>query len=328
MSDLKILTKIAILYYRDGLTHEEISKRLGISRQTVGRNVERAKREGLVEIQIKSPLLFAAELETSIEKEFGLKEVLVVSPAVEGEDGVKEALGMAGAEFLEQRISSGDTLGISWGSTVLEVGRQLKPVKRKNITIVQLNGSMDVGRYSTRAEYMVDLVAEAFGGQMVTCSAPMLVDRPEILVSLLSDSRVASALNIARQANVALFGVGNVSESSSPYKAGYYDQKLLERARRDGAVGEICGRFYDSDGRSCSPNLDSRTLAVELENLKQKALSIAVAGSPNKVNAIRGMLRGQFCNVLITDEITAKALLSSSGFLHEASGDKSKKGEK
>jgi deoxyribonucleoside regulator len=235
---------------------------------------------------------------------------------------------MAGAEFLEHRIASGDTLGISWGSTVLEVGRLLKPVKRKNITIVQLNGSMDVGRYSTRAEYMVDLVAEAFGGQMVTLSAPMLVDRPEILESLLSDSRVATALNIARKANVALFGVGGVSESSSPYKAGYYDKNLLERAQRDGAVGEICGRFYDGSGRPCSPKLDSRTLAVELENLKHKTLSIAIAGSPHKVNAIRGMLRGQFCNVLITDEVTAKALLSSSEFLPEASEAESKKSTK
>jgi deoxyribonucleoside regulator len=311
MSDLKILTKIAILYYRDGLTHEEIAKRLGISRQTVGRYIERAKREGLVDIQIKSPLLFAAELETLLEKEFNLTEALVVSPSIEGEHAIKEALGMAGAEFLERRIMSDDTFGISWGSTVLEVGRQLKPVKRENITIVQLNGSMDVGRYSTRAEYMVDLVAEAFGAQMVTWSAPMLVDRPEILESLLSDSRVAAALNIARKANVALFGVGDVSESSSPYKAGYYDQKLLDRARRDGAVGEICGRFYDSSGRPCSPKLDCRTLAIDLDDLKKKPLSIAIAGSPLKVDAIRGMLRGQLCNVLITDELTAKALLSS-----------------
>ncbi len=75
-------------------------------------------------------------------------------------------------------------------------------------------------------------------------------------------------------------------------------------------MGEICGRFYDSNGRPCSPELDKRTLAIDLENLKQKVLSIAIAGSPHKVEAILGMLHGQFCSVLITDEETAKALLS------------------
>jgi deoxyribonucleoside regulator len=320
MSDLKILTKIAVLCYRDGLTHEEIANRLGVSRQTVGRYIERSRKEGVVNIQIKSPLLFATELETYLEKEFNLKEVMVVSPLVEGEDAIKEALGMAGAEFLERHISPGDTIGVSWGSSVLEIGRHLKPVKCENITIVQLNGSMDVGRYSTRAEYMVDLIAEAFDAHMVTFSAPMLVDRPEILESLLSDSRIATALNVARKSNIAIFGVGDVSEYSSPFKAGYYDQKLIERAQRDGAVGEICGRFYDSSGRLCSSKLDQCTLAVELENLRQKALSIAIAGSPRKVEAILGMLRGQYCNVLITDEETAKGCLSKSGCLAEITG--------
>jgi deoxyribonucleoside regulator len=309
MSDLKVLTKIAILYYREGLSHEEIAGRLGVSRQTVGRYIKRSRQEGLVDIQIKSPLLFATELETSLEKVFKLNEALVVSPAMDGEDGVKDALGMAGAEFLQNRIKPGDTLGVSWGSTVLEVGRHLKTAKSRNITVVQLNGSMDIGDYSTRAEYMVDLVAGAFDAHMVTLSGPMLVDRPEILESLLSDSRIAATLDIARQANVVLFGVGDVSESSSPYKVGYYDQKLLSTAHRDGAVGEICGRFFDKTGRLCSPELDCRTLAVELESLKKRILSIAIAGSPRKVEAILGMLRGRYCNVLITDEETAKILL-------------------
>jgi deoxyribonucleoside regulator len=313
MSDLKFLTKIAVFYYRDGLTHEEIANRLGISRQTVGRYIERSKNEGLVNIRINSPLLFATELESLLEQQFNLREVVVVSPAVEEEDAVKEALGMAGAEFLERHISPGDSLGVAWGSTVLSVGRQLKSVKRENVSIVQLNGSMDVGRYSTRAEYMVDLFAEAFGAHMVTLSAPMLVDRAEIIESLMGDSRIATSLKIARQTNIALFGVGDVSEYSSPYKAGYYDEKLLERAQRDGAVGEICGRFYNSSGQPCSPKLDKRTLAIDLENLKQKVLSIAIAGSPHKVEAILGMLHGQYCNVLITEEETAKALLSRLG---------------
>jgi deoxyribonucleoside regulator len=312
MSDLKILTKIAILYYKDGLTHEEISRRMGMSRQTVGRHVERARKEGLVDIKIKSPLLYTAELERSLEKEYNLKEVLVVSPAVEGENAVKEALGMAGADFLEHRVMSGDTLGISWGSTVLEVARHLRPLKRKNVTIVQLNGSMDVGRYSTRAEHTVDLVAEAFSGGMITFSAPMLVDRQEIMESLLSDSRVASVMNSARKANIAIFGVGDVSELSSPYIVGYFDKELLEQARSDGAVGEVCGRFYNAKGQVCSPKIDGRILAIELDDLRQKTISVAIAGSPQKIEAIRGMLIGQICNVLITDEDTAKALISNS----------------
>ena len=35
---------------------------------------------------------------------------MVVQPEIEGEDAVKEALGIAGAEFLERHIVTGDAL--------------------------------------------------------------------------------------------------------------------------------------------------------------------------------------------------------------------------
>ena len=308
-TDLHLITKIALLYHRDGLTHEDVARRLNLSRQSVGRYLQRAKQQGIVKIQIESPLLFCTELETLLEKRFQLKEAIVVSPAVDNEEAVKEALGMACAGFLERVVQSGDILGVSWGSTVLQCARHLKPVKRENVTVVQLNGSLDVGIYSTRAEYLVDRIAHAFNARMVTLPAPMLVDRTEILESLLSDSRIAAGLDLACRANIALFGVGDVSVHSSPYKAGYFDLPLLQNLQNSDTVGEICGRFYNRNGLPSFPELQSRTLAVDLENLKQKPLSVAIAGMPYKVDAILGMLRGRLCNVLITDESTAKTLL-------------------
>ena len=76
-------------------------------------------------------------------------------------------------------------------------------------------------------------------------------------------------------------------------------------------MGEICGRFYDQSGQPCSPKLAERTLAIELETLREKPLSIAVSGGHQKTKAILGMLNGRFCNTLITDETTAKALIAA-----------------
>ena len=307
--DLHLLTKVAVLYYREGLTHQAISKRLGLSRQSVGRFLQRARREGLVQIHIDSPLLHCTELESQLESRYSLREAVVVSPVTETELSIKRTLGKAGAEFLMRRVQSGDTLGVSWGSTVLECAQQLKPLETENVTVVQLNGSLDVGSYSTRAEYVVDQMARAFNGKMVTISAPMLVDRPEILDSLKSDSRVAAALETAEKSRIAIFGVGDVSENSSPYKAGYFDLALIQELNRHGAVGEICGRFYNAEGKIAAQDIQKRTLAVDLESLKKKKFSVAIAGQPKKVTALKGMLKGGFCNVLITDEATARELL-------------------
>ena len=104
--------------------------------------------------------------------------------------------------------------------------------------------------------------------------------------------------------------MGIVSEESSLYKAGYLDDALLEKLRQAGAVGEILGRFYDAQGKICLEELNERTIAVDLENLKTKRISAAIAAGHHKVEAILGMIRGGYCNVLITCKDTAKMLLS------------------
>jgi deoxyribonucleoside regulator len=308
-TDLHLLTKVAVLYYREELTHRAIAKRLGVSRQSVGRMLERAKHNGVIQIKIESPVLHCTELETELEKQFDLKEAVVVTPAIDSEDSIKMALGKASAEFLQRRVLDGDILGVSWGSTVLECVHYLQPTYRENVTVTQLNGSMDLGDYSTRAEYIVEHMARAFNARAVMISAPMLVDRPEILNSLLSDSRISATMEIARNSNIALFGVGDVTEKSSPYKAGYFDQPLIQELQNIGVVGEICGRFFDVSGNIAAIEFQQRTLAVELENLRNKQLSIAICGKPKKTNAIMGMLNGKFCNVLITDEYSARSLI-------------------
>ena len=99
MNDLRLLTKIATLYYSNDLTQEEIADRLGLSRQKIGRLLTQAKREGVVQISIHSPLLFSAELEYQLEQRFGLAEALVVEPRADTESAIKEAIGEA-AGFL------------------------------------------------------------------------------------------------------------------------------------------------------------------------------------------------------------------------------------
>jgi len=321
----RLLTKIATLYYKNGLTQVQVAKRLGLSRQSVGRSLKRAQESGIVEIKIHSPLSLSAELESQVEKAFHLREVIVVQPPADTEESIKEALGAAGAAFLERRVQNGDILGVSWSSTVLQCAMHLGKVGSRQVTVVQLNGSLDRTAYSTRAEYIVDRIAEAFGGKAMTLAAPMMVDRPDILTSLFSDSRIAAALELARKANFVLFGVGDVSEQSSLFKTGYMDNRMLRKLRAGsrGAVGDICGRFFDAHGSIFSQELNERTLAIELESLRKKELAVAIAGGARKVEAILGMLRGQYCNVLITDEETARTLLAQTSLKGEKGGNAS-----
>ena len=156
---------------------------------------------------------------------------------------------------------------------------------------------------------IVHIMSQAWGANAVNLPAPNFVDSPEIKETLMSDSSIAAVIKLGQQANIAVLGIGVISEASSPYRLGYVKYDLLERVRRAGGVGEIFGHAYDINGELCSPEISERTIAIELSNLRTKELSVAVGGGLWKLDAIWGALQGKFCNVLITDEAVGRALL-------------------
>src|ERR1700677_5368272 len=77
-SSEELLLRVAWFYYKDELTQDEIARRLSVSRASVGRMLERARRVGLVSINLNAEHLDAFELSGQLRRTFGLAEALVV----------------------------------------------------------------------------------------------------------------------------------------------------------------------------------------------------------------------------------------------------------
>ena len=87
----------------------------------------------------------------------------------------------------------------------------------------------------------------------------------------------------------------------------------LSELHAAGAVGEICARFYDINGGPCATSLDRRMVAPDLEQLRSIPLIIGVACGHEKAAAILGAVRGGYVKTLVTDDVTAVAILSLAG---------------
>jgi DNA-binding transcriptional regulator LsrR (DeoR family) len=83
-------------------------------------------------------------------------------------------------------------------------------------------------------------------------------------------------------------------------------------------VGEINYQPFDGNGHIVRQDelegLTKRVIAVAAEHLRDMTrqhgkLVIGVAGGRSKLEAIRGALLGRLCNVLVTDEEVAHALV-------------------
>ena len=81
--------------------------------------------------------------------------------------------------------------------------------------------------------------------------------------------------------------------------------------KQKGAVGDICSHVIDIEGNLCDRDLDARTMAVSLENIKNKKYRIGVAQGFSKADSLCGALRGGIINVLVTNEETAERILSN-----------------
>lgn len=71
------LTRLATLYYVDGLTQEDLSKQFSLSRAKIGRLLKRAQEEGIVEIRVKHHPRDTRDLERELISRFGIEKAIV-----------------------------------------------------------------------------------------------------------------------------------------------------------------------------------------------------------------------------------------------------------
>ena len=305
------LIKVARLYYMYNLSKQQIAEKLKISRPGVSRLLQEARDRGIVRIEVVDPAGNGAELEKRLAERFGLKKVILVPSEGADDRELKRRLGMASAGFLDACVHDGAVLGISWGSTMQELVRHLKPRRLKNLTVVQLLGGIARAEYDTHAAEIALKCADAYRAVPFLLPVPAIVDNVSVKQALMSDNQIARVLDLGRRADTAVFSVGRLSHGCLMCKADYFRREEVDALLARKAVGDICSRIVSEDGRICSAELDARTIGIELDELRNKPFSIAVAGGPEKRSVIHAGLLGRFFNVLVTDEETAVDLLDA-----------------
>ncbi len=76
-----------------------------------------------------------------------------------------------------------------------------------------------------------------------------------------------------------------------------------------GAVGDALGVVIDAEGQPIDHPINERVIGIGLEDLAAIPNVILAAGGPSKVAIVRAVLKRQVVNTLVTDEVTARALL-------------------
>jgi len=310
---IRLINQVLTLYYVQELTQAEVGQRLGLSTTKVNRLLQQAREQGMVEITIRTPFQYLFDLEARLKASFDISDAVVIPQIAEQANAMVHTLGRAGANYLLGRLQDGDVVAIGGGTAVHAVVQALETRRSYDVKVVPCMGAVQ-GRVTTDVNYLATQLAARLGGEAYQLHAPAFVDTEKQREMLLSMGPIKEILDIARQATIALLGVGTVDYQTSRFvqftALSAEDMKWI--AESCGGVGEIAARIYDIKGQPCAKEYANRTVGLSLQELRNIPFVVGVAAAAVKARPIYGALRGGYLDALITDEAAARGVLELS----------------
>jgi DNA-binding transcriptional regulator LsrR (DeoR family) len=306
------MTKVARMYYEQGLRQPEIAERLNLSQATISRLLKRAEREQIVRITVSVPVGAHPDLEEALQAKYDLKEAIVVdSLAEDDESQVMRDLGSAAAFYAESTIRPQEVVGVASYASLLGMVNAMHGINKPgDIKVVQLSGGVGNPSAEAHATQLTRRLASLLRGTPIFLPAPGLAASPQARRMFLDDPFVRQAMAAFDQVTLALVGIGSVETSGPTGFLGSFAPEERDLVREMGAVGFICHRFFDAHGNAIDTPLDQRVIAMTRSQLANVRRAVGISGGRSRLAAIRGALRGRWVNVLITDRFTAEQLVT------------------
>lgn len=304
-----LTTQVAIMKYKLDYSQKEIAEKLDISQMTVSRLIDRARKIGIVQISVLTPIENAWEMEKQIESKFSLKKAIVFRNRY-NEDPV-QLIGRAAAEYLDFLIGRDDVLGVSAGRTLAQVIPHLKlPMREEGHkpTVVQLEGGFTTSEIFNPVSILQEFVSMS-GVKGYFFNLPIYANSIEAHDALNAHIILDPLISKWKEIDIALAAVGISGEESIYRISGVLKKEEMDELIRQGAVGSIYGRWYNIDGRFIDSDVNKRVFGIPLAIAKSIPKRILITAGLHKIKAIRGGLNTRLCDIIITEETTAAKLL-------------------
>ena len=297
------------LYYVGGLTQDQIAKELGVSRQRAQRLVSRAMADGLIHVRINHRIGACLDLERALTDRFALTRCRVAPSLGAGGDAVL-AIATAAAAEMERFLRMPDpmVIGLGTGRAMRGMVDAMEPLAAPQHRLVSLIGNIAPDGSASFFDVVMRL-ADKVHAPHYPMLVPVISPTPEERAAFHALGPVRKVVDLAQAADVVLVGVGQMSNDAPLLADGFVSRAELNDMQALGAAGEVAGWVFDSAGNYLDVGTNKRTGGVRVQPGLDRP-SIGIAAGASKVRAIHGALKSRIINGLVTDESTARALLS------------------
>jgi deoxyribonucleoside regulator len=302
----ELLVRISHLYYKNDLTQQQIADQLNMSRPKVARLLQEARRTGIVRIEIMNKLPLEEEESYDLQRLFNLRRVIIVRTE-ETQAETLESIRRALASIIIDKLEHVSSIGFSYSQTIGNVADYIHIDNHAcDVAVCDLMGAM-MGYtvpYSSAGD-----VARQIGGTFYPISAPIMALEENGSETYLADPNLRKTMEVARNVELAIVGIGDSTTQNILYRSGYIGQETVNNMRRQGIVGEICIRFFDANGIRVKSEFESRVISVPWETLARAKDLIAVVTGSCKIQTALAALKTGIIKTLVTDHKTVREVL-------------------
>jgi len=307
-AELILSASVARRYFLDGRSKVEIADEFSISRFKVARILEAARACGLVRVDISWPGSIDLHLSGRLQSEFGLIHAVVIEAPDVQPAALRRQLGVAAADLLEEIVTSGDVLGLTWARSVSAMASALTRLAPS--PVVQLTGALSRPDVEESSIELVRGVAQLSGAPAYLFYAPLVVPDAATALALRRQAEVARAFAQFGAVTKAVAGIGQWAPAQSTvYDAtAAHERRSLSRA---GVVADVAGILLQADGTPVATSLSQRMIGINASQMTSIPEVIGIAYDADKAPAVLASLRGGLVKSLVTHTEMAHALLAT-----------------
>ena len=299
----ELMAEVALLYYKKGLTQQEIANTLQLTRQTVSKLLTAAIQENVVEINIRNPQAERKELESKIQALYGVRAI-VCSVSKKNDDLRKISTTQAAVQYVSKLIEQENLrIALSWGRSVQAVVQEFPIVQTKGHVVFPMFGATEHEQTYFLSNELAREFAVKINADVKFAWFPYQLENQNDYALFKRTHYFQRMQGEWDRLDVAIMGIGNhqIFQLLNP------NFQKNEQSKR--VIGDVATHFFAKDGTPVESN--EWTLRISQEQLKRVKEKIAIAYGDDKTNAIIGAIRAGFVDILITDEYTAMQLLKS-----------------
>lgn len=293
------LIEVAQLYYEANKTQAEIARDLNISRPAVSYLLTKARKAGIVKIDVLSYLSTINGISHELCQRFNLKSCRVVT--------LPDDLYQIGAEVLLKFLPRTKILGLGWGYNLEKIIEAFPTENEECINggiIAPLIGATTLPQRGYCPDNLVRGLCEKTGCQGKYLNSPAFPATVEERNELMASEQMKEIEDNWKKTTTALITLGSYPSVPDHGSAMRFGKKLIEEK----AVGCLLSYFFNPQGELIQGE-DDYAIQIPLELLARVRDVIGfVPQEANVSSVISGLKTGYFKHLVITEVLASEII--------------------